>query len=122
MEKEGEGTNDRIDKQGELMANAMATTVVRRLVSSAKSAVPAKLGNRSFHSSGTKQMADHGHGHSGGSLYSNNEYIHAPHMYDFTNMKNRRVKMGFMVFGSLAIGTTVPIYATHYQLKKQGTI
>ncbi|CAM6105154.1 unnamed protein product [Calypogeia fissa] len=97
------------------MANAAAITVVRRLVSSAKSASPAKIGNRKFHSSGPKKMADHGH--SDGSMYSN-DYLHATHMYNFTGMKNKRLKMGFMVFGSLALGAAVPIYATHFQLTK----
>lgn len=75
------------------------------------------LGNRKFHSSGPKQMADHGH--SDGSIYSN-DYIHAPHMYNFTGMKHKRSKMAVMVFGSLALGTCVPIYATHYQMAKSG--
>jgi hypothetical protein len=106
------------------MASAMASTIVRRVVSSAKSAAsPAKLGNRSIHSSGTKQMADHEHGHShSGNLYENDAYVHAPHMYDFVNMKNKRVKMGFMVFGGLALGSFVPVFATHYQMKKSGQL
>lgn len=101
------------------MANAVATTVVRRLVSSAKSTSPAKLVNRNFHSSGPKKMADHGH--SDGSMYSN-DYIHAVHMYNFTGMKNKRLKMGFMVFGSLAVGIVVPVYATRYQIQKSGGV
>ncbi|CAM6082778.1 unnamed protein product [Calypogeia fissa] len=94
------------------MANAAAITVVRRLVSSAKSASPAKIGNRKFHSSGPKKMADHGH--SDGSMYSN-DYLHAPHMYNFTGMKNKRLKMGFMVFGSLAIGVNILYFWTWLQ-------
>jgi hypothetical protein len=63
-------------------------------------------GIRQFHATGAKRYS--------------NDYIHAEHMYDITAMKNRKVKMAAGVFGSLAIGIMVPIWAVQYQLKKAG--
>jgi len=63
-------------------------------------------GTRQFHATGAKRYS--------------NDYIHAEHMYDITAMKNRKVKMALGVFGALAFGTVVPIFAVHFQMKKQG--
>ncbi|KAL3685678.1 hypothetical protein R1sor_003700 [Riccia sorocarpa] len=96
------------------MASSLAVGVLRRLSSTTKNAVPS-LGKRGFHSAGAKQGA-HGGG-SGGELYSN-DYLHAPHMYDLPAMKQRKLKMGLLVFGGLAFGSVVPIIATEYQKSK----
>ena len=63
-------------------------------------------GVRQFHATGAKRYS--------------NDYIHAEHMYDITSMKNRKLKMGLGVFGSLGLGIMVPIWAVHFQLKKSG--
>lgn len=66
------------------------------------------VGTRQFHSTGAKSYS--------------NDYIHAEHMYNITGMKNRKVKMFVGVFGALAIGTIVPIWAVRFQMKKQGAL
>ena len=63
-------------------------------------------GVRQFHATGAKRYSD--------------DYIHADHMYNITAMKNRKLKMGVGVFGSLAIGIMVPIWAVQFQMKKAG--
>jgi hypothetical protein len=61
---------------------------------------------RTFHASATKLLQ-----------YSN-DYIHAPTMYDITKMKNRKLKFGLGVFGGVAFGTFVPIFAVFHQQHK----
>ncbi|KAG0556752.1 hypothetical protein KC19_11G076900 [Ceratodon purpureus] len=87
-----------------VMASSAAATAVRRAV--AKIAPPASSGVRQFHATGAKRYSD--------------DYIHADHMYNITAMKNRKLKMGVGVFGSLAIGIMVPIWAVQFQMKKAG--
>ncbi|KAL2653696.1 hypothetical protein R1flu_021824 [Riccia fluitans] len=98
------------------MASSMAVAALRRVASTTKTAVPS-LGKRGFQSSGAKH-GGHGGGASG-ELYSN-DYLHAPHMYDLLGMKQRKLKMGLLIFGGLAFGSAVPIIASQYQQKKQG--
>ncbi|KAG0600948.1 hypothetical protein M758_11G073100 [Ceratodon purpureus] len=90
-----------------LMASSVAASAVRRAVSKvAAIAPPASSGVRQFHATGAKRYSD--------------DYIHADHMYNITAMKNRKLKMGVGVFGSLAIGIMVPIWAVQFQMKKAG--
>jgi len=88
------------------MASSASVSAVRRVVSKVAATTPAVSGTRQFHATGAKRYS--------------NDYIHAEHMYDITAMKNRKVKMALGVFGSLALGTFVPIWAVHFQMKKQG--
>ncbi|BBM99130.1 hypothetical protein MPTK1_1g18980 [Marchantia polymorpha subsp. ruderalis] len=99
------------------MASSSTIVALRRVASMSKTIVPSAAGKRSFHSSGAR-MGGHGGG-SSGEMYSN-DYLHAPHMYDLPNMKQKSLKMGLLVFGGLALGTAVPIVACQYQQKKTG--
>lgn len=47
-----------------------------------------------------------------------NDYIHAPTMYNLTQMKGRKLKFGILVFGGVAAGTLLPIFAVCFQQNK----
>ncbi|KAG6547010.1 hypothetical protein Mapa_011627 [Marchantia paleacea] len=98
------------------MASSLTIVALRRVATTTKTLVPS-VGKRSFHSSGAR-LGGH-EGGSSGEMYSN-DYLHAPHMYDIPNMKQKSLKMGLLVFGGLALGTAVPIVACQYQQKKTG--
>ncbi|BBM98718.1 hypothetical protein MPTK1_1g15700 [Marchantia polymorpha subsp. ruderalis] len=44
-------------------------------------------------------------------FHYSNDYIHAPTMYNITAIKNRKLKFGVAVFGGVAVGIIVPMYA-----------
>ncbi|CAM6023084.1 unnamed protein product [Sphagnum balticum] len=89
------------------MASSATATVVRRLATKlAKSPTASVSGTRQFHASGPKHYGD--------------DYLHAEHMYNIQGMKNRKLKVFLGSFGSLALGIMVPVWAVHYQMKKQG--
>lgn len=71
--------------------------------------VPLNAGSRALHSAPAKA----------GSSYES--YVHADHMYNLQAMKYRKFKIGLGVFGSLAVGTLVPVYAVVYANKKTGS-
>ncbi|GBG68959.1 hypothetical protein CBR_g3658 [Chara braunii] len=80
---------------------------MRRLAASA----PARrVATRSFQT-GTKPKASGGYG-------DEPAYLHAEHMYDLPSMKNRKLKMGLLVFGGLGFGIAVPLFAVAVQQQK----
>ncbi|KAL8162438.1 hypothetical protein V2J09_013927 [Rumex salicifolius] len=86
-----------------------------KLLSSSGSLVPKPV-SRQIHSTGTKRMGGHAHGH------DEPEYIHAKHMYNLDKMKYRQIKMPLFVFSCFAIGAFVPVYAVMFQQKKTSSV
>ncbi|KAL9234620.1 hypothetical protein vseg_009473 [Gypsophila vaccaria] len=82
-----------------------------KLISSSKT-VLSKPSSRQIHSSGTKLMGGHGHGH------DEPFYMHAKHMYNLDRMKHQKIKMPIAVFTAFFIGVSVPIFAVNFQQKK----
>lgn len=46
------------------------------------------------------------------------EYEHAETMYNLPAMKNRKMKFGIGVFGSVAMGAILPVVACNFQQRK----
>eukprot|EP00241_Pyramimonas_parkeae_P020822 CAMPEP_0114308816 /NCGR_PEP_ID=MMETSP0059-20121206/18288_1 /TAXON_ID=36894 /ORGANISM="Pyramimonas parkeae, Strain CCMP726" /LENGTH=87 /DNA_ID=CAMNT_0001432539 /DNA_START=85 /DNA_END=348 /DNA_ORIENTATION=- len=45
-------------------------------------------------------------------------FVHAKHMYDLPNMPNRTLKWGLGIFGGVATGFGIPIFACWFQFTK----
>lgn len=46
------------------------------------------------------------------------DYIHAPSMYNITAIKNRKIKFGAAVAGLVGLGAAIPWIAAQWQFKK----
>ncbi|KAG9156810.1 hypothetical protein Leryth_019501 [Lithospermum erythrorhizon] len=89
------------------MNNALKSSVTKLISSVTKPA------NRGFHSTATKRMGGHGHGHD-----DYEYYLHAKHMYNLDRMKHQKVKVTLGVITAFSIGVGVPIYAVVFQQRK----
>ncbi|GAQ90049.1 hypothetical protein KFL_005930060 [Klebsormidium nitens] len=65
---------------------------------------------RSIHTGTTPKLSG-GYGHE-------NDYMHAKHMYNITEMKNRKLKFGTAMVAFLTIGYGTPIVAVLWQQHK----
>ena len=48
------------------------------------------------------------------------DYLHGPHMYDLSQMSNRKLKWGLASAGILVAGFGIPIYAVRFSNQKAG--
>ncbi|CAI5534998.1 unnamed protein product [Closterium sp. NIES-64] len=90
---------------------AAVANSARRVLTAAAS--EANVAVRRFHAAPTRSAA----------AGSGNEpaYLHAHHMYDIPSIKNRKLKFGVAVVGSVAFGIAVPLIAVwHQQIKARG--
>ncbi|KAJ7561281.1 hypothetical protein O6H91_03G021700 [Diphasiastrum complanatum] len=95
------------------MASASAAVkAVKHLAPTLGASGASRIGSRALHAGGIKQTSEHG-----GSYGA--DYLHAEHMYNIPAMSHRKLKFGLGVFGALAIGIGVPIFAVVFQQKKQ---
>ncbi|CAI7832460.1 unnamed protein product [Closterium sp. NIES-54] len=95
----------------DVVAMAAVANSARRVLTAAAS--EANVAVRRFHAAPTRSAA----------AGSGNEpaYLHAHHMYDIASIKNRKLKFGVAVFGSVAFGIAVPLIAVwHQQIKARG--
>jgi|Transcript_5826 hypothetical protein len=48
------------------------------------------------------------------------DYLHGPHMYDLSQMSNRKLKWGLASAGILVAGFGIPIWAVRFSNQKAG--
>eukprot|EP00244_Chara_vulgaris_P012928 TRINITY_DN705_c1_g1_i3.p2 TRINITY_DN705_c1_g1~~TRINITY_DN705_c1_g1_i3.p2 ORF type:complete len:105 (-),score=32.85 TRINITY_DN705_c1_g1_i3:67-345(-) len=89
----------------------MASAAIGSMRRLAASAPARRVATRSFQT-GTKPKASSGYGG------DEPAYLHADRMYDLPSMKNRKLKMGLLVFGGLGFGIAVPLFAVAVQQQK----
>eukprot|EP00850_Spirogloea_muscicola_P021002 SM000233S07973 [mRNA] locus=s233:60377:60979:- [translate_table: standard] len=90
----------------------MAAPAARRAAAAALAPPPPPpRGTRALHGGAPRQS---GYG-------GEPEYLHAYHMYDPQSMKNRKLKLGLFVFGGVAFGISVPIFAVVHAQSKVAT-
>ncbi|GJP84542.1 hypothetical protein CLOP_g14603 [Closterium sp. NIES-67] len=91
---------------------AAVANSARRVLTAAAS--EANVAVRRFHAAPARSAAAGGSG-------NEPAYLHAYHMYDIPSIKNRKLKFGVAVVGSVTFAIAVPLIAVwHQQIKARG--